>query len=77
MAKEDTNGGAGTSNGVVSDVPATVEEVDEKVDELTLADSSGNLEKMIRLDFVIRSLIIPPYPRTKLMLLGKLESTVI
>ncbi|KAJ9564853.1 hypothetical protein OSB04_000819, partial [Centaurea solstitialis] len=41
MAKEDTNGGAGTSNGIVSDgVPATVEEVDEKVDELTLADSS-------------------------------------
>ncbi|KAI3664869.1 hypothetical protein L6452_43478 [Arctium lappa] len=40
MAKEDTNGEAGTSNGMVSDVPAAVEEVNDKVDELTLADSS-------------------------------------
>lgn len=42
MAKEDAIGGEGTSNGIVTDVPVTVQEVSEHVDELTLADSSGN-----------------------------------
>ncbi|CAI9284412.1 unnamed protein product [Lactuca saligna] len=40
MAKEDAIGGEGTSNGIVTDVPVTVQEVSEHVDELTLADSS-------------------------------------
>ncbi|KAI3695790.1 hypothetical protein L1987_78791 [Smallanthus sonchifolius] len=38
MSKEDANGGEGMLK--VSDVPATVEELNEKADNLTLADSS-------------------------------------
>ncbi|KAK1414277.1 hypothetical protein QVD17_30021 [Tagetes erecta] len=38
MSKEDANGGVGTSNG--NDAPATVEELNEKAEDLTLADTS-------------------------------------
>lgn len=41
MSKEDANGGEGISNG--NDAPDTVEELNQKADDLTLADSSGYL----------------------------------